>query len=533
MGTALPSRALLEVRELTISYNQRRVSAPVLQNLSFDLASGEVLGIEGPSGCGKTSLALAVLKLLPPSASVAGQANFAGSDLLSMSEGQLRRIRGEKISIIYQEPALALNPVLRVGDQIEEVLRAHRTLSTENRKQQVRKMLDIVGLGSTRFYPAYPHELSGGECHRVVLAQALICGPSLVIADEPTAGLDACLKTQILDVIDQIRKEFGTAFLLISHDRKVIQRLADRRLFLADNNAASSRKAPAEIAHRASPRDTDMLLSNSRSIPLIETRALGKRYTGRNVFGTVVSETQALDGVDLKIKPASICALIGASGSGKSTLASCLALLESVDSGEIWLQGQQISASQKSCVRQWRRRIQLVHQDPSSALNPRFSAAQAIEEPLAIAGVKSKRKRREQALMLMEQVGLNPFAGDRSCHDFSGGQKQRIAIARALSLNPQLLILDESLSGVDSETRDQLLELILRLKNTLRISFLLISHDLDQVAASADFVAVMHQGSIVEHRPTPELFSNPTHAATLDLLEAPSEKAQFTFAGAH
>jgi ABC-type glutathione transport system ATPase component len=276
-----------------------------------------------------------------------------------------------------------------------------------------------------------------------------------------------------------------------------------------------------------------MLLSNSPSIPLIETRALGKRYTGRNVFSTVVSETQALDGADLKIEPASICALIGASGSGKSTLARCLALLESVDSGEIWLQGQQISASQKSCVRQWRRRIQLVHQDPSSALNPRFSAAQAIEEPLAIAGVKSKRKRREQALMLMEQVGLNPFAGDRSCHDFSGGQKQRIAIARALSLNPQLLILDESLSGVDSETRDQLLELILRLKNTLRISFLLISHDLDQVAASADFVAVMHQGSIVEHRPSPELFSNPTHAATLDLLEAPSEKAQFTFAGAH
>jgi peptide/nickel transport system ATP-binding protein len=534
MGTALPNRALLEVRGLTISYQQTRAeSLPVIDHLNLDIAPGEVVGIQGPSGCGKTSLALALLKLLPASAHVTGTAIFGDVDLLSLSERDLQNIRGEKISIIYQEPALALNPVLRVGDQIAEVLRAHPSARPSDRKQRVQEVLDVAGLRSPRFYRAYPHELSGGECHRVVLAQALICRPLLVIADEPTAGLDARLKLQILDLIEDIRKQFGTAFLLVSHDRKVIDTLADRTLTLVHNDAD---KKPVRTAAMAQPRSPQIERSHSldkNSAPLIQVRTLSKRYAGRNIFRSNASETQALDDVDLIIKSASICALIGASGSGKSTLARCLALLEPADSGEIRLEGQQVSASNKEHVREWRRKIQLVHQDPASALNPRFSAAEAIEEPLVIAGAGSRHDRREQALTLMEQVGLNPFAGNRSCHEFSGGQKQRIAIARALALKPQLLILDESLSGLDPKTRDQLLDLIVQLKNTLGIAFLLISHELEQVAEIADFVAVMHQGRIVEHRRTEELFCNPKHPATLDLLDVPAEQSQFTLVGAH
>jgi peptide/nickel transport system ATP-binding protein len=530
MGTARSSRALLEVRDLTISYTQTRASVPVIAGLKFDLAPGEVLGVQGASGCGKTSLALALLKLLPTSASVTGDARFAGSDLLSMGESELRRIRGEKISIIYQEPALALNPVLRVGDQIAEVLRAHQSLSANDRRQLVQKMLDVVGLRSPRFYRAYPHELSGGECHRVVLAQALICRPSLVIADEPTAGLDARLKSQILDLIGGIRRDFGTAFLLISHDRKVIERLADRSLSLNRHHESSAQAATLPIAKTES-RPAVGSQHSARSVPLVQIRALSKRYSSRNMFRTSGRDTQALEDANLALESASVCALIGASGSGKSTLARCLALLESADNGEIWFQGQQVSPSSGESLRQMRKRIQLVHQDPASALNPRFSAAQAIEEPLVIEGVRSRIDRRDQALTLMKEVGLDSSSAGRSCHEFSGGQKQRIAIARALMLNPRLLIFDESLSGLDPETHGQLLELILRFKNLLGISILLISHDLEQVANVADFVAVMHQGRIVEHRRTAEFFSDPRHSATLDLLDAPVEKSRFAVAG--
>jgi peptide/nickel transport system ATP-binding protein len=353
-----------------------------------------------------------------------------------------------------------------------------------------------------------------------------------VIADEPTAGLDARLKSQILDLIGDIRKNFGTAFLLISHDRKVIERLADRCLFLRRAHESFMQAATPSIAAKESPRAAESQWS-AGSVPLVQIHALSKRYSSRNMFRNGASETQALDDANLTIESASVCALIGASGSGKSTLARCLALLETADTGEISFQGKQISSSHKQSLRHFRRRIQLVHQDPASALNPRFSAAEAIEEPLVIEGVKSRVERREQALTLIKKVGLDPAAADRSCHEFSGGQKQRIAIARSLALNPQLLIFDESLSGLDSETRGQLLELILQLKETLSISVLLISHDLEQVASIADFVAVMHHGRIVEHRRTTELFSHPTHAATLDLLDAPAEKSRLAFAVAH
>jgi peptide/nickel transport system ATP-binding protein len=531
MPTARPNRALLEVRDLTISYTQTRVSAPVVDSLSFDLGPGEVLGVQGASGCGKTSVALALLKLLPASASVTGSVRFLNKDLLCMDERELRRVRGERISIIYQEPALALNPVLRVGDQIAEVLRAHKSLSARDRKQQVQELLDVVGLHAPRFYRAYPHELSGGECHRILLAQALICRPSLVIADEPTAGLDARVKSQILDLIGGIRKKFGTAFLLISHDRNVIEKLADRRLLVGGDREHYTPTAMRPTAKTESPRAIDAQPS-AHPGPLIQVRALSKRYSSRNMFRTSAPETQALDDANLTIESASVCALIGASGSGKSTLAKCLALLEYVDSGEIWFAGEQISPSPTQSAQQFRRRIQLVHQDPASALNPRFSAAEAIEEPLVIEGVRSKIDRRDQALTFMKEVGLDSSSADRSCHEFSGGQKQRIAIARALTLNPKLLIFDESLSGLDPETRGQLLELILRLKNILGISILLISHDLEQVANVADFVAVMHRGRIVEHRRTAALFRDPKHSATLDLLNVPTQKSRVAAGGA-
>jgi peptide/nickel transport system ATP-binding protein len=490
-------RSLLQVRELTVSYCGEGRCTLAVENLSFDLAPGEILGIQGRSGCGKTSTALALLKLLPQSAHVSGAAIFAGLDLLQLSEAELRNIRGRQISIIHQEPAAALNPVMRVGKQIEEVLRAHHQVSAAERKPLVNEMLERVQLSPGRFSRAYPHELSGGERHRVVLAQALICRPALVIADEPTAGLDFRLKSEIVDLMAELRSELQTAFLLISHDARVISRLADRKLdaFADETNFVSrtalSMATPSSISFGTHP-------TLGKSEHLLVARRLRKCFRRQGFLAFNRRETQALDAADIAIPPASIVGLIGASGSGKSTLARCLALLESPDAGEIRLAERNLLALSPRELRTARRAIQYVPQDPAMALNPRFSAAEAIEEPLLITRWGTKEQRRARAVSLMESVGLDSSAGDRSCQQFSGGQKQRLVIARALAVNPKLLIFDESLSGLDPGTQREMIELMVQLKAKLGISQLLISHDLDLVHSVADSVVLMSEGRIVE-----------------------------------
>ncbi len=488
-----PSRVLLEVRDLRVSYGQDTRSAIEggTSAISFDVHTGEILGMQGRSGCGKTSTALAILRLLPPDARVSGSALFQGRDLLQLSDRELRRIRGKQVSIIYQEPTLALNPVMKVGDQIAEVAHAH---GLSDVKVEASAMLESVGLEPERYYVAYPHELSGGERHRVLLAQALICRPQLVIADEPTASLDATLKTEILELIESLRRQFGTAFLLISHDSSVISRTADRVIELPQVCQSHATNPLLWEVPRTHVRNADPQLQE----PLLTIQNLSKRYRARGLFAFGRTEKQALDAVTLTIHRGTLTTLIGPSGSGKSTLARCLALLEEADAGEILFQGRNLLQLTRAELRRYRPMLQYVAQDPAAALNPRLTAAEAIEEPMLIQGISDRKKRRIAAEELIRRVGLDPADAGRSCHNFSGGQKHRLAIARSLALEPKLLIFDESLSGLDPQTRAEILSLLSELKTTLGITQVLISHDLELVSAVADSVALIRDGRIVE-----------------------------------
>lgn len=506
------SGALLCVRELSIGYGE---SLPrVVSNLNFEIGAGETLGLCGKSGSGKTSVGLALLQLLPASAKVSGSVLFRNRDLLTQPASEMRKIRGSQISIMYQEPAVALNPVLRVGDQVEEILRAHGCHNKEERRQRTQGMLERVGLRDPRYVSAYPHQLSGGERHRVVLAQALVAKPTLVIADEPTAGLDPALKSEIIALIAELSRETGAAFLLISHDREVTDALADRTLNL-DECAEFGKDAARSSPVRHLPCRTE-----ATSVPLLEIRNLSKRYTKHAFFAGNRVEKQALESVTLSIERGSIMGLVGASGSGKSTLARCLALLEEPHGGEIWFEQRDITRLSSAEKRRVRPRLQYVAQDPAAALSPRLSAVEAIEEPLLVHHKGMQRERRNRALELMQLVGLDPDSAQRSSREFSGGQKQRLTIARALALEPRLLIFDESFSGLDPETEREILDLLSSLTQSLGIAQLLISHDVGLVARVATRVAVLHQGRIIESFDRRELRDNLQDCVTRELLLA-------------
>ena len=502
MPVLSPSRPLLEVRNLGVSYGKSTLSEghAAVSSLSFDIHAGEIVGMQGRSGCGKTSTALAILKLLPAEARVSGSVLFAGKDVLRLPERELRRIRGKEISIIYQEPTLALNPVMRVGDQVAEVARAH---GLPRCYTEANVMLRRVGLEPERYYVAYPHELSGGERHRVVLAQALICKPQLVIADEPTASLDASLKGEILTLIESLRAEFGTAFLIISHDRSVTSKIADRVIELSNQQPTP----PASALSSARDKSSSMRILRPQE-PLVTVRNLSKRYRTRSLFAFGRSEKQALDSVNFEIHRGILTGLVGPSGCGKSTLARCLVLLEQADSGEVFFEGSNLLLSTPKEARKLRPRLQYIAQDPAAALNPRLSAAEVIEEPLLIQGIADRRQRRRTVEELLNRVGLDPSTAERSCHEFSGGQKHRLVIARALTLEPKLLILDESLSGLDPETQAGILALLREVKDRLGITLVLISHDLELVSSVADKIAVMRDGRLIDELGAKEILDH-------------------------
>lgn len=554
-----PTRALLKVCDLTVCYGGAQ--QPAVSGLSFEIQAGEVLGLQGRSGCGKTSTALAILGLLSSRAQVSGSIllhdnHLRDHDLLKLSSRELRRVRGKQISIIYQEPALALNPVMRVGHQIAEIVRAHTSHSLRECRERAQQMLNGVRLDSPRFYHAYPHEISGGERHRVILAQALACQPLLVIADEPTAGLDQALKHEILDLIESMRDEFGTAFLLISHDHSVCSRVADRIIDISskteeslssshsrmpDENTVGMQQTESAVLSHCSPatvhnagssgvtaatamKVTPVDRCHDQETSVVSIRGLSKWYRARGVFTRKHAEKHALDCVDLNISAGSILGLIGPSGSGKSTLARCLSLLESADSGEIVFKGRNLLCLSPRKLRQLRPRFQYIAQDPAVALNPRLSAGEAIAEPMLIQGSGDENKRQRRVCELMQCVGLDPAMAGRSCHQFSGGQKQRLAIARALALKPKLLIFDESLSGLDIETQNGIIDLLRKLKLDLGVTQVLISHDLELVSSIADQVAVMRNGRVVEQRDTRILTDSERSSTTQRIDSAPPQE---------
>jgi peptide/nickel transport system ATP-binding protein len=493
---------LLEVRALTVEYfSNNGTKCLAVADATFQVGAGEIVGIFGKSGAGKTSLGLALLNLLPAAAKRrATTLRFDNRDLLTLKESEMRSVRGRDISIMFQEPALALNPVMRVGDQIAEVIRAHHKLSSTERRERVCSLLRDVRLDRRRgILEAYPHELSGGERHRVVIAQALACNPSLVIADEPTAGLDAELRLEIVDLIEQLRSKLNCSFLVISHHRDVLARIADRTLKMSAGHlreVSIESLAPSSLRHCATGKNSHAEDSSSRW-PLVSICGLSKSYRKRGVLFRSHSCAPVLHDVNLAIPCNSTLALIGPSGSGKSTLARCLALWERPDAGEIVFRGRNVVTLSASEARRLRPRIQLVLQDSAAAVNPNFIAEEIIEEPLLIQDRGTKRERRTELIRLLEEVGLREEMLTRKALEFSAGQRQRLAIARALVLSPELIIFDESTSGLDVETQQQIIALLTRLKVTRNLTYLVISHDLGLVNEIADQVAIMRHGTVI------------------------------------
>jgi peptide/nickel transport system ATP-binding protein len=498
----------LEVLDLAVQYRGVHGEwAPAVEEIELSIGPGEAVGLLGESGCGKTTTALAIPGLLPANGRVVrGSVRLAGRELVGLDERQLQRIRGAGIGLVAQEPALALNPVIRVGEQVAEVLRVHWRLPWRLCRKAALEGLAEMGFADPgRIFASYPHQLSGGERQRVTIARALICRPSVVIADEPTASLDAAVAVEILALLRDLKERHRLALLIISHDPRVLAAIADRVVVMRAGRIVEQ-GARAEVFRSPRHPYTESLLRYLVPLegkvaeagePLLEVRGLRKTYTSRRPFGARRA-VAALSGVDLTIGVSARLALVGRSGSGKSTLVRCLALLEEVDGGEIRLSGENLAALSRRRRAAVRPGLQLVFQDPAAALNPRFSALDAVEEPMRLQRIEDRRQR---ALELMEQVGLPPALASRPVPRLSGGQKRRLLLARALATRPRVLFLDEPFTGLDLPLQAQIASLLLALQAAHGFALVIVSHDLDVAASLAGEVAVLADGRIVEHAP--------------------------------
>jgi ABC-type glutathione transport system ATPase component len=524
---------LLRVSALSVRYDA--VGGNVVHalcNLDLEIASGESLGVLGESGSGKSSLSLALMRLLPKNArTVSGNIEYRGRSLTEFSAAELRAMRGAEVALISQEPALALNPVLPLGKQLADVLLAHGKITRAEVKARCIEILQQVGFNSPeRILRAYPHELSGGQRQRVAIAQALICRPKLLIADEPLSALDAATQADILELLQRLKRDLGLAMLFITHNAGALESLADNIIIMREGNAVARgtinklqaspdeyvqgilfpEKSLANASHTEHAMESD--------IPLLEVRGLSKRFVQKRMLSRKEFVVQSLDGIDLSLSTGSTVAVLGRSGSGKSTLARCIAGFETADSGEILLEGIPILSAEKNQGHA-RPPVQMIFQDAATSLNPRFTARQIVAEPLEIARWKSEAERTARAMKLMEEVGLDPEWAARLAGEFSGGQRQRLTLARALAADPKLLIMDEALSGLDMPLQAQMVRLLLELQARHGLPYLYISHDLNFISLFAQEVVVMDAGRIVE-RTTPEKLGESTHPATRELVEA-------------
>lgn len=497
-----------------------------LRNVSFTLLPSESVGVLGESGSGKSTLALALMRMLPANASLTGKIEFSGRDLLSLSPNRLRAIRGTELALISQEPALALNPVLSIGRQISDVLSAHSHVSKKERVRRVCEVLEQVGFDHPgRVMRVYPHQLSGGQKQRAAIAQALVCSPSLLVADEPLSSLDTVTQAELLTLLHRLKREMNLGMVFISHDAAALSTLCDRGLVMKDGQvivsgtwdkiAASSdpyvRGLQFSAAARSNGHRGEIPPKNLGSTtPVLEVRNLSKTYVQRQMLSRQKFEIRALDNITFELLPGTTMAVIGRSGSGKSTLARCIAGFEIPDKGEVLLEGNPYKKTSS---------IQMIFQDAATALNPRFTAVQVVAEPLHIARIGSRRQRIERALDLMAEVGLEKSWHSRTAGEFSGGQRQRLALARALAANPKVLIIDESLSGLDLSLQEQILKLLLELQSRHKLSYLFISHDLRFLPMFAQEVLVMDAGRIVD-RIAPGKLSASTQPATSLLTRA-------------
>jgi peptide/nickel transport system ATP-binding protein len=523
--------SVLVVEKLTLALPSVADRKHAVSNLDLAIAAGETLCIVGESGSGKSMTAHAVMGLLPKAVRPAGGSiKLAGRELLGLDEEAMRSVRGREIGMIFQEPMTSLNPVMRISDQILETFEAHRALDDRARRRRTIELLEEVGLPDPEHIArAYPHELSGGQRQRVMIAMALALEPKLLIADEPTTALDVTTQAQILRLIDDLRRRHGTAVLFITHDFGVVAEIADHVAVL--QNGICVEQGPAEeVLQRPRHDYTKRLLAAVPSLippppkvlgdapDALVVEGLNKTYGGRGFFGGSRRVVAAED-VTLTIRRGETLGLVGESGSGKSTVGRCIMRLTEPDGGLLRVGDLEISAMSARQFRPFRNRIQMVFQDPYASLNPRRRVGRIIAEGPEAQGV-SRHKAEERARELLDLVGLSANAADRYPHEFSGGQRQRIGIARALALDPDVLVADEPVSALDVSVQAQILDLIQDLQKRLGLAILFVTHDLRVAAQVCDRIAVMQRGRIVELKPTAELFANPAHEYTQQLLAA-------------
>ena len=529
------SKPLLSISDLSILLPDGADRCNAVAEVALTLHSGETVCIVGESGSGKSLTARAIMGLLPaPHVRVgSGVIDFGGEDLTKVDYERLRNIRGSEISMIFQEPMTALNPVMTIGDQIDEIFRFHVSMPSEERQKRALGLLEDVNLPDpSRIMAAYPHELSGGQRQRSMIAMALALGPKILIADEPTTALDVTTQAQILRLIKDMQRRLGTGVLFITHDFGVVADIADRVIVMQEGLIVESGTS-TQVLNKPKHKYTKSLIAaiprlkprkarkRSKEV-VVETSALHKSFGGgRSLFGFGKKShaVDAVSDVNIELRKGETLGVVGESGSGKSTLARCIIRLIDSDTGMVKLNGVDITSLKRNEMRQHRKFIQMVFQDPFASLNPRSKVGDIISQGPMLQGIE-KTKAHQRARELLDVVGLDSKAFDRFPHEFSGGQRQRIGIARALALDPDILVADEPVSALDVSIQAQILDLLDQIRKEMDLSMLFITHDLRVAAQVCDFVAVMQKGHVVEVGATNKLFTQPQHEYTKSLLDA-------------
>ncbi len=528
--TTLP---LLSVQDLSVAFRQGGRETLAVDRVSFDLARGETLAIVGESGSGKSVTALSILKLLnyPSAHHPSGKVLFEGQNLIAADEDAMRKVRGNDITMVFQEPMTSLNPLHTIQRQIGEILELHKGLRGEAARARTLELLELVGIrDAASRLDAYPHQLSGGQRQRVMIAMALANEPHLLIADEPTTALDVTVQAQILKLLKELQERLGMAMLFITHDLGIVRRIADRVCVMLKGQIVEQGPVAAIFGNPQHPYTQRLLAAEPKGRPapvpddaatLVEAGPIKVWFPIKTGFlRKTTGHVKAVDGISVKVRAGETLGVVGESGSGKTTLG--LAILRLISSeGPIVFLGDRIDGLSSAQVRPKRKDLQVVFQDPYGSLSPRMSVAEIVAEGLTVqAKQQSYAQRREVVAQALTDVGLDPSAMDRYPHEFSGGQRQRIAIARAMALDPRFIVLDEPTSALDMSVQVQIVELLRDLQARRQLGYLFISHDLKVVRAMAHRVVVMQNGRVVEEGPAETIFSQPREAYTQALLAA-------------
>ena len=558
-GMTTGEAPVLSVRGLTTSFRIGTEWRSVVRDMNLDVAAGETVAIVGESGSGKSVTSLSIMRLLPQITSrIEGSVKLEGRELLTLDPEQMRQVRGNQISMIFQEPMTSLNPIFPIGKQIAEAITCHRDISAADAKVEVLRLLDRVRIPNAKNrFDEYPHQFSGGMRQRVMIAMALASRPKLLIADEPTTALDVTIQGQILDLIKTLQDEEGMAVLFITHDMGVVAEVSDRTVVMFRGEAVETGTTD-DIFNRGKHPYTRALLSavpklgsmggrerpmrfpvidirtgdtlvpeaeagapEKTSQPLLDVKNLTTRFDIRSgLFGRKSGDVHAVENVSFTLKPGETLSLVGESGCGKSTTGRSITRLVQPTSGQITVDGYNVGSLDEAALRRMRRSIQMVFQDPFASLDPRMSVGQAVMEPFVEHKLGTKAEARDKAADLLERVGLSADMMPRYPHEFSGGQRQRIAIARSLMLDPKIIVADEAVSALDVSIKAQVCNLLLDLQQSFNLAYLFISHDMAVVERVSHRVAVMYLGEIVEIGPRQAVFDNPQHPYTRKLMAA-------------